>query len=91
MTKEEKLGKNIDRPNAIGGVILVLVLIGVPFGSFFYQFNIRQEQMAQDNIIEILAHKEEVGGWSQDEIELKKGETYTIRLLAIDVTHSFEA
>ncbi|MEE9223943.1 MAG: cupredoxin domain-containing protein [Thermoplasmata archaeon] len=40
--------------------------------------------------IEILAHKEEYGGWSQDEIELKKGETYTIRLLAIDVAHSFK-
>ncbi|MFQ5885053.1 MAG: cupredoxin domain-containing protein [Thermoplasmata archaeon] len=89
MAKEQESKRKIDRPNVIAGAALVLVLIGIPFGSYFYQFNIRQEQMAQDNVIEILAYKEENGGWTLDEIKLKRGETYTIRLLAIDVTHGF--
>ncbi|MFQ5911266.1 MAG: cupredoxin domain-containing protein [Thermoplasmata archaeon] len=41
-------------------------------------------------MIEILAYREEAGGWTLDKIELSKGETYTIKLLAIDVSHGFE-
>lgn len=81
--------KRMDRPNAIAGALIVVIMVGIPMGSYLYQFDIRPSQMSQDNIVEILAYKEENGGWTVDDIELKKGETYTLRLLAIDVTHGF--
>jgi cytochrome c oxidase subunit 2 len=90
MADTEVLKKRLDRPNVIAGALIVVIMVGIPTGSYLYQFDIRQDQMAQENIVEILAYKEEDGGWTVDVIELKKGETYTLKLLAIDVTHGFE-
>jgi cytochrome c oxidase subunit 2 len=89
MADTEVPKKRMDRPNAIAVALVVVIMVGIPMGSYVYQFDIRPDQMSQDSIIEILAYKEENGGWTVDDIELKKGETYTLRLLAIDVTHGF--
>jgi cytochrome c oxidase subunit 2 len=89
MAEKEVTGGRFDRPNVLAGAVIAVIMIGVPMGSYLYQFEIRENQMSQDNVIEILAYKEEDGGWTIDNIELKKGETHKLRLLAIDVTHGF--
>jgi cytochrome c oxidase subunit 2 len=89
MVEDEVPKKRFDRPNVIAGALIVVIMVGIPMGSYLYQFDLRPNQMTQDNIVEVLAYTEENGGWTVNDIELKKGETYTLRLLAIDVAHGF--
>lgn len=91
MKKEDDSKQKPDRANVVAGILLALVLIGLPIATFAYQNNIRPAQLEQDNVVEVFAHKEEAGGWSLDRIELRRNETYTLRFLAIDVTHGFAA
>lgn len=67
-------------------IALLLVLIGLPLMIFGFQLVLRPS-LSDTRIVDIHMLMPEVGGFSQDAIQVNTGETVTLRFHADDVTH----
>lgn len=67
------------------GVVL-LIVIGLPAAALGYQYRLRPA-LSPTRIIDIRAAAPEAGGFQPDAIQVKAGETVTLRFSSLDVTH----
>jgi heme/copper-type cytochrome/quinol oxidase subunit 2 len=73
----------------VAGVIVLLILVVMPASVLYPHFFNKAPHARPDEIL-LVARIFERGGWSPPEIRVKKGHKVRIRILAEDVTHSFQ-
>ena len=73
----------------VAGVIVLLIVAVLP-ASVLYPHFFDKTPHARPGEILLVARTFERGGWSPAEIRVKKGQTVRLRILAEDVTHSFQ-
>ena len=76
----------MERREKLAFVVLLLILIGLPAAALGYQYRLRP-LIAPTRIIDIRAAVPEAGGFQPDAIQVKAGETVTLRFSSVDVTH----
>ncbi|MBZ0304310.1 MAG: c-type cytochrome [Anaerolineae bacterium] len=67
-------------------ITVVMTLAGLPLAALGYQFGLRPLFSSQ-RVIDIAAAVPETGGFSPDSIQVRAGETVTLRFTSVDVTH----
>lgn len=77
------------RAEIVAGVIVLLIAVVLPASVLYPHFFERSPHTRPGEIL-LVARTFERGGWSPPEIRVKKGEKVRIRILAEDVTHSFQ-
>lgn len=77
------------RAEIVAGVIVLLIVVVLP-ASLLYPHFFDKTPHAKPGEILLVARTYERGGWSPPEIRVKKGQKVRIRILAEDVTHSFQ-
>ena len=77
------------RVEIVAGVIVLLIVVVLP-ASLLYPHFFGKAPHARPGEILVVARTFERGGWSPPEIRVKKGQRVRLRILAEDVTHSFQ-
>jgi heme/copper-type cytochrome/quinol oxidase subunit 2 len=77
------------RQELLAGIVVLLVVVVLPV-IVFYPHYFRKAPHERSGEILLVARTFERGGWSPAKIKVKKGERIKIRVLAEDVTHSFQ-
>lgn len=82
----------MDRTEVVAFIIVVLVMIGLPVSAVAYQNYLETgKQAKQPKEFNIFAWGVEDGGWTPNQIVVKKGQTVKIVIWSRDMTHSFVA
>jgi len=79
----------LKRVEIVAGVIVLLIVVVLPV-SLLYPHFFRQSPHAGPGEILLVARIFERGGWKPSEIRVKKGQKVRLRILAEDVSHSFQ-
>lgn len=77
------------RVEIVAGVIVLLIVVVLPV-SLLYPHFFGKTPHARPGEILLVARTFERGGWSPPEIRVKKGQRVRLRILAEDVSHSFQ-
>ena len=77
------------RVEILAGAIVLLVVVVLPV-SLLYPHFFDKTPHARPGEILLVARTFERGGWSPPEIRVKKGQKVKLRILAEDVSHSFQ-
>ena len=73
----------------LAGVIVLLIVVVLPGGVLYTHFYTETPHAKPGEIL-LVARVFERGGWSMPKITVKKGQRVKLRILAEDVTHSFQ-
>ena len=73
----------------LAGVIVLLIVVVLPGGVLYTHFYAETPHTKPGEIL-LVARVFERGGWSMPKITVKKGQRVKLRILAEDVTHSFQ-
>ena len=73
----------------LAGVIVLLIVVVLPVGVLYTHFYTETPHTKPGEIL-LVARVFERGGWSMPKITVKKGQRVKLRILAEDVTHSFQ-
>ena len=73
----------------LAGVIVLLIVVVLPGGVLYTHFYTETPHTKPGEIL-LVARVFERGGWSMPKITVKKGQRVKLRILAEDVTHSFQ-
>ncbi len=76
----------MQRRERVALVIALLILIGLPIAILGYQYWLRPT-LAKTRTIDVIASVPEAGGFQPGSINVKAGETITLRFSSSDVTH----
>lgn len=77
------------RSEILAGIVVLLIVVVLPV-SVLYPHFFTKEPHAGDGEILLVARTFERGGWSPAKVKVKKGQKVRLRILAEDVTHSFQ-
>lgn len=76
----------MERRERLAFVVVLLIVLGLPAAALGYQYRLRPA-LSPMRIIDIRAAAPEAGGFQPDAIQVKAGETVTLRFSSVDVTH----
>jgi len=79
----------LKRAETVAGVIVLFIVVVLPL-SLLYPHFFDKTPHARPGEIWLVARTFERGGWSPPEIRVKKGQKVRLRILAEDVSHSFQ-
>ncbi|MBI5959276.1 MAG: c-type cytochrome [Chloroflexi bacterium] len=76
----------MERREILAFAVVLLIVIGLPAAALGYQYWLRPA-LSSTRMIDIRAAAPEAGGFQPDAIQVKAGETVTLRFSSTDVTH----
>lgn len=78
----------MDGTELLGFFLVLAVMVGIPATFYGYE-SIAVEQADDVQVVEITAWTAENGGWTPDEIVVKKGVPVRLIIRSADITHGF--
>ena len=79
----------MNKREVLARIVVLLIIVGFPAAVLAHHYVYLPAMQREENIIDLVAHTPEEGGWSPEIITVNKGDTVRLRITATNVVHGF--